>query len=209
MRLPGSAARVLVRSLGGIWNVRRLSLEADDPRLRSLFTDLNYAYWACFGAMVGHRTVFGDTPTFPHGPYGVFISGEAEIGAGAVIFQHVTIGSNVLPDSKGRGAPRVGDNCFVGAGAALIGGIRIGDRVRVGANCVVTTDVPSDSVVVAQPARIVHKEGLVNRHHRKDSAGRWIYVDGKRDVLETDQGILALLNDEPAITTSSRTGDGT
>jgi len=60
-------------------------------------------------------------PSFPHGAYGIFISGGAEIGANAVIFQQVTIGSNTLPDSNGRGAPRLGDDCYIGAGAKLVG----------------------------------------------------------------------------------------
>jgi len=194
VRLRGLATAATLRCVGGIWNVRRLCRETDDPRLRKFLTKVNDAYWARFGSWIGRGALFGSMPVFPHGAYGIFISGGAEIGANAVIFQQVTIGSNTLPDSRGRGAPRLGSDCYIGAGAKLIGGIRVGDRVRVGANCVIATDVPDDSVVVAQPARIIRKDTLLNRHYLKDSLGRWVYLDGSRRVLETDECTLALLD---------------
>lgn len=85
---------------------------------------------------------------FPHNLHGIFISGEAVIGKNVVIFQNVTIGSNTLIDSKGFGAPIIGDNCYIGAGAAIIGKVIVGDNVRIGANMIVYTDVPSNSLVI-------------------------------------------------------------
>ena len=65
--------------------------------------------------------------------------------------QFVTIGGN------GRGkAPIIGDNCFVGAGAVIIGDIKIGNNVTVGANAVVTKDVPDNATVGGVPAKILH-----------------------------------------------------
>ena len=96
---------------------------------------------------------------FPHGLAGIFISKDAQIGTGCTILQQVTIGSNTLPDSKHSGAPVIGNNVYIGAGAKIIGGITIGDGVRIGANCVVFEDIPPHTtVVLPKPRLIVRKD---------------------------------------------------
>lgn len=94
----------------------------------------------------------------PHQLYGIFISQGAVIGNGCTIFQHVTIGSNTLDDAKSGGAPVIKDNVYIGAGAKIIGGVTIGNNVRIGANCVVFTDVPDNATVVLQKPRIIEHE---------------------------------------------------
>ena len=79
------------------------------------------------------------------------------MGSGCTIFQHVTIGSNTLPNTKNPGAPVIGDNVYIGAGAKIIGGIRIGNNVRIGANCVVTTDIPDNCTVVLPAPRVIQR----------------------------------------------------
>ncbi len=91
----------------------------------------------------------------PHQLYGIFISQGASIGKNCTIFQHVTIGSNTLDDAKSGGAPIIKDNVYIGAGAKIIGGITIGNNVRIGANCVVFTDIPDNATVVLQKPRII------------------------------------------------------
>ena len=62
-------------------------------------------------------------------------------------------------DSKGFGAPTIGDDVYIGAGARIIGNVRIGNQCRIGANCVVTRDVPDRAtVVLAEPRVLIHKE---------------------------------------------------
>ena len=56
------------------------------------------------------------------------------IGRNVQVYQQVTIGSNTLKDSKGAGAPVIGDNVHIGAGAKIIGGVRI-DNVDRGQLC--------------------------------------------------------------------------
>ena len=103
-------------------------------------------------------------PTFPHGLTGIFISCNAKIGKNCVIFHQVTIGSNTLPDSRGNGAPVIGDNVYIGCGAKIIGNVRVGNNVRIGANCVVTQDIPDNATVVLEKPRIiVHAEPKDNR----------------------------------------------
>ena len=101
-------------------------------------------------------------PAFPHGLNGIFISEGAKIGRNCVIFHQVTIGSNTLADSRGRGAPIIGDNVYIGCGAKIIGNVRVGNNVRIGANCVVTRDVPDNATVVLEKLRIIVHEAPQN-----------------------------------------------
>ena len=95
----------------------------------------------------------------PHGLKGIFISRDAQIGTGCTIFQHVTIGSNTLPNTSKPGSPIVGNDCYIGAGAKIIGGIKVGDGVRVGANAVVVSTVENNSTVVMGSVRMIqHRE---------------------------------------------------
>lgn len=89
--------------------------------------------------------------SLPHGLHGIFISRYAVIGEGCRIYQNVTIGE------VGGKAPTVGSGCLIGAGAVLVGGIKIGDHVKIGAGAVVCTDVPDNCTVVSQPARILER----------------------------------------------------
>lgn len=66
---------------------------------------------------------------------------------------NVTIGNN------GGGTPIIGDNVFIGVGAVVVGDITIGDNVQIGANAVVTKDVPSNAVVIGNPAYIIKLNG--------------------------------------------------
>ena len=91
----------------------------------------------------------------PHGLAGIFISYGASIGKGCTIYHQVTIGSNTLPDSKGQGAPTIGNNVYIGAGAKIIGSVTVGDNARIGANAVVTFDVPGDATVVQESPRVI------------------------------------------------------
>lgn len=108
-------------------------------------------------------TKIGKNIIFPHF-YGIFISSGATIGNDCVIFQNVTIGSNSLTETEHRGAPHIGNSCYIGAGASIIGGINIGNNVRVGANCVVTQDIPDNATVVMnKPVIISHAEKRNNK----------------------------------------------
>ena len=84
----------------------------------------------------------------PH-PNGIVIHPDAEIGPNCLLFQQVTIG-----EAEG-GVPKLGGHVDVGAGARLIGPISIGDHAKIGANAVVTSDVPAGATAVGIPARIV------------------------------------------------------
>ena len=94
---------------------------------------------------------------FPH-MSGIIISYFSKIGDDCVICQQVTIGRNRFHDYEKAPvkAPVIGNKVFIGAGAKIIGPITVGDNVRIGANTVVTKDVPSDCTVVGAN-RIIHR----------------------------------------------------
>jgi len=129
---------------------------------------------------------------FLHGISGIFISGSATVGRNCTIYQQVTIGSNMLIDSKGFGSPTIGDNCLIGAGAKIIGNVLIGDNCRIGANAVVSTNLPANSVVVMSVPKIYQKENLINHIHQYSSQGWGYYKDGAF-VLEEDKDVLLKL----------------
>ena len=82
---------------------------------------------------------------------GIVVSGDAVIGDDVRIRQGVTIG---LKSTGVRGAPVVGNRVDIGAGAKLLGDIRIGDGAVIGANAVVLCDVPAGALAVGIPAVI-------------------------------------------------------
>lgn len=83
---------------------------------------------------------------------GIVISGDAIFGDDCVIRNGVTVG---LKHAGQRGAPVLGNRVDIGAGAKVLGAIHIGDDVLIGANAVVLTDVPSNSIAVGVPARVL------------------------------------------------------
>jgi serine O-acetyltransferase len=103
-------------------------------------------------AVIGRRADFGPGFVILHST-GVVINGKVRGGKNVFVEHGVTIG-----EEKG-GVPVLGDDIFIGAGAKIIGGIRIGDRVRIGANAVVIRDVPDDATAVGIPARNLPKKG--------------------------------------------------
>lgn len=81
----------------------------------------------------------------------IIISGDTVIGDDVVIRQGVTIG---LRTTGQRGAPVIGDRVDIGAGAKILGNIRIGNDAVIGANAVVLCDVPDGCLAVGVPAVI-------------------------------------------------------
>jgi len=102
------------------------------------------------GAQIG-RDFFID-----HGG-GVVIGETAEIGDNVTIYQGVVLGGTTTNPVKRH--PTLGNNIVVGSGAKLLGPIKVGNNVKIGANSVVVRDVPDNSVVVGVPGRIVARNG--------------------------------------------------
>ncbi|HDP24535.1 MAG TPA: serine acetyltransferase [Deltaproteobacteria bacterium] len=137
-------------------------LEQRDKNAREFLYIVCNSYMRKFGFFIGYTTSLRSEPILPHGFNGIYISGGASVGRGCIIFPNVIIGSNTLPDSKGQGAPQIGDNCYIGAGATIIGKVTIGNNCRIGANTTVSQDVPDNCVVISQEPRILQKSDLDN-----------------------------------------------
>lgn len=110
-----------------------------------------------FGAAIPITAKFGNNIIFPHGLYGIFVSKDAIIGNNCTIFHQVTIGRNDTKTSKKFGTPKIGDNVYIGCGAKIIGKVKIENNVRIGANCVVTNDIPSNKTVIMEKNRIIDR----------------------------------------------------
>lgn len=87
------------------------------------------------------------------------------IGKNFSVYQNVTIGRGKKID--GNDVPVIGDNVFAGTGAIIIGGIHIGNNVKIGAGALINKDVPDNCTVVGNPMRLIYKkdmkdEGIVN-----------------------------------------------
>ncbi len=91
----------------------------------------------------------GDDFHIIHAEGSLSIHPDVVIGHRLGVMHNVTIGTNMRP-----GAPVIGDDVFIGVNSTVLGPIKIGDRVRIAANTAVTTNVPSDSIVVGSPAKI-------------------------------------------------------
>lgn len=102
------------------------------------------------GAEIGKRFVVD------HG-VGVVIGETAVIGDDVLIYHGVTLGGKTLDPVKRH--PTVGDRVIIGAGAKLIGAITIGNDCAVGANAVVTKDMPNGTVAVGVNARLLNLTG--------------------------------------------------
>ncbi|MHA1785866.1 MAG: serine O-acetyltransferase [Candidatus Helarchaeota archaeon] len=88
---------------------------------------------------------------------GVVIGETAEIGENCTLYQNVSLGGTSLKREKRH--PTLGKNVVVGAGAKILGPIKIGNNVKIGSNSVVIRDIPDNSVVVGIPGRIISREG--------------------------------------------------
>jgi serine O-acetyltransferase len=88
---------------------------------------------------------------------GVVIGETSEIGDYVTLFQGVTLGGT--GKEHGKRHPTLGNHVVVGAGAKILGWIKIGDNVKIGANSVVLKSVPANSTVIGVPARIIKAEG--------------------------------------------------
>jgi serine O-acetyltransferase len=117
---------------------------------------LAYLTTAVTGVEIHPAALIGRGLFIDHGA-GVVIGETAEVGDDVTLYQGVTLGGTGF--ARGKRHPTVGNEVMVGAGAALLGPIVIGDRCKVGANSVVIHDVPPNSTVVGNPGHPVRVDG--------------------------------------------------
>lgn len=101
------------------------------------------------GSYIGTEAEIGEGTELAYGGLGIVIHPASRIGRNVLVGPHVTVGGRSLS----KGAPVIEDDVKIGAGACLLGDIRIGQGALIGANAVVTHDVPANAVVAGVPAR--------------------------------------------------------
>lgn len=119
---------------------------------------LSHISRALTGIEIHPGATIGEGFFIDHG-MGVVIGETTEIGDNVTLYHGVTLGGTTW--NKGKRHPTIEDNVIIGAGAAVLGNIRIGRNSKVGSGSVVNRDVPPNSTVVGIPGRIVYREGNV------------------------------------------------
>lgn len=124
------------------------------PLLPKIIQRLSYLL---FNAHIPYQATIGDGTILGYGGMGIVIHTNATIRKSCMILQQVTIGTSVpyFDQTKAHSVPKIGDNVYIGAGAKILGEIHIGDGSVIGANSVVTHDIPSNSLVLGIPGKVI------------------------------------------------------
>lgn len=101
-----------------------------------------------FHVNIPPQVIIGKNLELAHGGFGVVIHSDTKIGDNAILCHNVTIGN---------GGARIGDRITLGTGVVIIGAVKIGNDVTIGANTVVNFDVPDNSTVVGTKGKIVER----------------------------------------------------
>jgi serine O-acetyltransferase len=147
-----------LRAVGRFWMaaglratiIYRLSHALHRRRVKGLPQALSTLNLTLHGFDVPAFVEIGPGLYVPH-PVGTVVTAE-RIGRNLTLVSGVTIGMR-----NEWTFPTIGDNVYIGAGARVLGGIKIGDDVSIGANAVVISDVPDCSIAVGIPARVCPK----------------------------------------------------
>ncbi len=135
-------------------------------RARLLARLVSHVFRALTGIEIHPGATIGPRFFIDHG-MGVVIGETAEVGADVTLYHGVTLGGT--SNHKGKRHPTLEDNVVVGAGAKILGAVKVGEGSRIGANAVVVKTVPPDSVVVGVPGQVlVRQEKRASNGHHPD-----------------------------------------
>jgi serine O-acetyltransferase len=155
---PGYKYTVWMR-LCGFLKVQRWSR-------RTLYYLVKYILVRCrykYGITIPEYTVIG--PGFFINRFGgIYVNGDVVMGSNVNLTHGVVLGQ--MNRGPRAGSPVIGDRVFIGSGAKILGNIRVGSDAAIGANAVVTKDVPDGAAVGGIPAKVLSMEGssgYVNR----------------------------------------------
>jgi serine O-acetyltransferase len=144
---PGLHAIIMHRFTHFLWRLKIPFI----PRLLSQIS----RFWT--GIEIHPGAKIGKGFFIDHG-MGVVVGETTEIGDNCVLFHNVTLGGT--GKHKGKRHPTIGNNVMIGTGAILLGPIKVGDNVRIGANTfILMQDVPDNTTVAGTPGRIVKING--------------------------------------------------
>ena len=112
-----------------------------------------YLQFFMFNSSVPYKCKIGNHTKFAYGGIGTVIHERATIGNHCLIGQGVTIGGK----SKQYEVPQIGNFVYIAAGVRILGNVKIGNNIIIGANAVVTKDIPDNCMVAGVPAKIIKK----------------------------------------------------
>ena len=154
-RDPAARSRVelvlVYPGLHAVWVHRLAHRMWQRPGLRLAARLVSHVSRAATGVEIHPGAVIGRRFFIDHG-MGVVIGETAEVGDDVMLYHGVTLGGRSA--NPGKRHPTVEDGVTIGAGARILGPVRVGAGSQVGANAVVVRDVPGDSVVVGIPGRV-------------------------------------------------------
>jgi serine O-acetyltransferase len=146
----GDVENALVYSgLHAIWSYRLAHRMWAEPTLRGPARMLMQFTRFLTGIEIHPGATIGRRFFIDHG-MGVVIGETAEIGDDVMVYHGVTLGGRTLKQVKRH--PTIGNRVTIGAGAKVLGPVHIGDDSAIGANAVVTHDVPAESIATGIPA---------------------------------------------------------
>jgi serine O-acetyltransferase len=126
-------------------------------RLGPVATIVSYLASIATGAQISPRARIGKGFVVYH-PHGIVIGAGSVLGEGCTL-----VHGNVIGQLYGGGdRASVGDRLFAGTGAKILGGVTIGNDVRIGANAVVITSIPDRATVAGNPARVLPADASRN-----------------------------------------------
>jgi len=125
------------------------------PFLGKIFSKiLEYIIRIFYSSDISYKATIEGGLIFSHGQ-DIVIGADVKIGKNCTIFNGVTLGNKNLEFSSKGNQPTIGNNVVISTGAKVLGAVKIGDNVIIGANSVVLHDIPSDSIAVGIPAKII------------------------------------------------------
>ena len=135
----------------------------------------------------------------PQGLFGIIISRYAAVGPNCTLMPNVYIGSDTFPDSDSAGYPVLGSDVFMDTGSSVVGGVVIGDHVRIGAGCSVRQDIPANSIVTAGAPCVVQSSEtpLKTTYQRPERLQEWAVNGVVYDCAKHPEDVLAIAQASP------------
>jgi serine O-acetyltransferase len=150
-----------------------LSCQAQARRIPVLPRLLKFVNFVLYRAILPPEAILKEPVHLRHYGLGIVIHPNTEFGRNVALYHQVTIAAETWIGSPYR--VRVGNNVLVGAGAKIVPppdtGLVIGDNARIGANAVVTKDVPAGVTVVGVPARPLYGKATPAFEHAEPASG--------------------------------------
>lgn len=108
------------------------------------------------GVFISYKADFPRSLSLRH-PVGIIVGEGVKLGERVTIYQNVTLGGARIGDAQAGNYPEIGDDTVIFAGAVIVGKVKIGRHCVVGANAVVTKDIPDYATVAGIPARVIRQ----------------------------------------------------